>query len=243
MKQTLGYAIFTLVFASSGFAASCGTIDSPTACSITVGGTNIFTVTDFTLVNATGSGGGNVYQAGDSISTSPREAGSSMLLTFSKHNGSPTPGIVFLANPGNTSGFIFSYTVTLTTAVPGTAEFATPATVAFPLSSASGNGVSSGQMIISDGTTGESCLALRNSGGASQGNCNTLPPAVTNFLEVGNLVTLSGNTGNTSISGVSNLFTSTFTADPGPSVPEPSTVVLLTAGLAAFALFRRSNHS
>lgn len=242
MKQTLGSVIVTLVFATSGYAASCGTIESPTACSITVGGTNIFTVTGFALVNSNGTGGGNVYQAGDFDIDISTGGGLTMLLTFSKHDGSPTPGIVFLANPGNISGFVFSYTVTLTSAVPGTAEFATPAIVSFPLSSASGTGASVGQMVITDGINGESCTAIRNSGNLTQGNCNTLPPAVTNFLEVGNLVTLSGNTGNTSISGVSNLFSSTFTADPGPSVPEPSTVVLLTAGLAAFGLFRRARN-
>ncbi|MBS1830655.1 MAG: PEP-CTERM sorting domain-containing protein [Acidobacteria bacterium] len=233
MKHSLGSAFFALALAAPAFSATCGTVESPTACSITVGGNTTYTVSNFVFNGANGSGGGAVYQDGDIDIDIGTGGGNTLLMTFSKHNGSPTPGLVFLANPGNVSSFTFTYDVAISAAAAGTAAFTTPDVVSYGLSSAVGNGFSTTQMILQSNPNGTSCSALHNSSGLNQGNCNTLPAGLTNLLTVSNITTLNGGTGNTSILTMTNLIAATFTADTAPSVPEPSSLALMAAGLAA----------
>lgn len=233
MKHSLGLAFLTLTFAASGFAATCGTVESPTACSITIGGNTTYTVSNFVFNAAIGTGGGAIYQDGDIDIDIATGGGNTLLMTFSKHNGSPTPGIVFLANPGNVSSFTFSYDVAIAAAAPGTVAFTTPDIVSYGTSSAVGNGFSGTQMILQSNPNGTSCTAIRNSGGLIQGNCNTLPAGLTNLLTVSNITSLTGGTGNTSIGTITNLIAATFTADETSNVPEPSSLALMAAGLAA----------
>ncbi|MBI4904977.1 MAG: PEP-CTERM sorting domain-containing protein [Acidobacteria bacterium] len=237
MKRAFWLGILPFAFASPGFATSCGTLAAPISCNITVNGTNTYTVTGLALSNVNASGGGNLYQPGDIDIDIGTGGGLSMLLTFSKHNGSPTPGIVFLANPGETAGFTVAYTVTLSTPGAGSVAFTTPDIVTFPISSASTTGLATTQMVLNDGVNGTSCQAIRNSVGLTQGNCNSLPANTTSFLNVGNIVSLSANSGNSSIGSFTNLIDSDFT----PSrivVPEPSTYALMGLGLAGLLIRR-----
>jgi hypothetical protein len=98
-------------------AASCGTVAAPTACAITVG--NITdTVSGFMLLTSLGTGGGNLYDAGDIDIDIATGGGNTLLMTFAKHPNTPTPGIVFLANAGETARFIVSYAVAISPAAP-----------------------------------------------------------------------------------------------------------------------------
>ena len=234
-KKILGTVFLAIAFAAPGFSATCGTVESPTACSITVGGNTTYTVSNFVFVNSSATGNGFVYQDGDIDINIGTGGGNTLLMTFTKHSGSPTGGTVFLANAGDSSSFSYTYDVAISAAIPGTVAFATPDIVAFGTSSAVSAGFSVNQMILSDGVNGTTCSAVRNSSGLTQGTCNTLPANLTNLLRVSNITTLNGgNTGsNTSIGSITNLIAATFTADETSNVPEPSSFALLAAGLAA----------
>ena len=236
MKRALWLGVLPLALSVSSFGSSCGTIASPTTCSITVGGTNTFTVSGFNLVTASATGGGNVYDGTDFDIDISSGGGLTLLMTFSKH--AAANGVVFLANSGQTASFIFQYNVALSPAVAGTTTFTAPDAVSFPQSSASGTGLSTSQMILSDGQNGTSCQAIRNSGGLTQGNCNTLPANLAAVLQVSNIVSLTGNTGNTSVLSLSNLIDSSFTAGAA-ATPEPSTYALVGLSLAGLGLLRR----
>ncbi|MFN7937817.1 MAG: PEP-CTERM sorting domain-containing protein [Bryobacteraceae bacterium] len=234
-KKLLGSAFLAIALAAPGFAATCGTVESPTACSITVGGNTTYTVSNFVFGSSSSTGNGLDYQNGDINVDISTGGGNTLLMTFSKNSQGPTPGVVFLANAGDSSSFSFTYDVALSAAIPGTVAFTTPDIVSFGTSSAVSNGFSVDQMILSDGVNGTTCSAVRNSNGLTQGTCNTLPANLTNLLRVSNITTLNGgNTGsNTSIGTINNLIAATFTAEETPTVPEPSSLALIAAGLAA----------
>lgn len=242
MKIGLSLLALWLSSAFIGRAASCGTFATPLACSISVGvgNTNTFTVSNFTLTNATATGSGNIYLNSDVDIDIATGGGATVLLTFSKRSGSPTPGVVFLANFGNVSQFILNYDVTLSTAAAGTVAFDTPAIVNLGSSNAQNSGFLQSQMIL-DGTPGASCSALKNSNpGVSQGNC-ILPGGLGLVLEVHDIVTINGGNvvgSNASTNAITNLFSSEFTPDTS-SVPEPSTFALIGLGLAVVCLRQR----
>jgi hypothetical protein len=228
----LALSVLSGLTAAASFGASCGTVASPTSCSITVGGTNIFTVSNFNLVNAGGSGGGQTYTGEDIAIDIGSGGGLSMVLTFSHNEAGPSSGTVFFNNAGQASNFTFSYDLELTTAVPGTASLIDPLTVALGLSSFAGNGQSAVQL----STSGVQGLCQATTVTTSD-TCN-LPLVLSNPLSFGNIVSMSGNAGNTSIGTFTNLFQSDFTADQGSGVPEPSTFALLGLGLGAAAIAR-----
>jgi hypothetical protein len=219
-----------ILAASAAHAATCGTFAAPTACSITVGGNIQYTFSAFSLNSSAGS---HIYapsEIGIDVSTG---GGNSGILTFSKLNSAT--GIVFFANPGESNNFTLQYDVSVSPLAPGTASFATPSTVAIGLGSATNNGVSSVQMILS-GSPSASCQAIINVNANTPGVCNTLPGGVGNTITVGNLFNMAGNSGNTSINNISNRFNASFAAaPPDGGVPETYTWAMFTLGAAMLA--------
>lgn len=213
--------------ASPALAAPCGTVGTPGACTIAVGGTVNFAFTDFSFVTNSASGGGALYDAEDIAIDVSSAGGLTAQLTFSK----VLPGPVFLANAGQVSSFIFSYDVVATPIATGDIEFTSITTKLF--GSVLMNGSSAVQGIV-----------------ANQINCaaNSADPdntcAITGEgpLDVGEIVTLAGNSGNTSILTFTQVFEVAFTPDDDPttSVPAPAGLsVVLAAGLGWAVLRRR----
>jgi hypothetical protein len=234
MKLALAALVITFAGVASASATPCGTFGSPTACGITVGGVVDYTVSGFTFTNPVALGGGNLYQAGDVDIDIASGGGLSLLLTFSKHPGSPTPNSVFFANAGETSQFTLQYVVTASTSAGGTVSFVAPAVVEFGLSFALGNATAQSQMILS-GSPNASCSALRNSLSSTSGSCFPGNPSLA--LAAGDIVTLFGGnsaTGsNVSFGSFTNRFDATYTPANGPTpVPEPSMLMLLGTGVA-----------
>lgn len=230
MKRPL-YLLSAALFvsaASSTFAASCGSFASPTACSITLGGVTQFDASAFALVNA---GGTKVYQAAD-ILIDLSVSGSTAVLTFSKNPNTPSVGTSFFVNGGETAGIVVSYTAAITPLAAGTVAF-TGASVVSPMST-SGNGFASVQFSIPSMAT---CLVLPSAVDDTQ--VCTLPPGLGTSTTAGNLVNLSGNTGNAAILRFANEFDTSFTAAPTSGVPEPSSFALIGLGLSGLAWFRR----
>lgn len=237
MRQALLLSLFALGTSTAVFAASCGTFASPTACSITVNGNTLFTLGSFNFTNPVGLGGGTVYQAGDVSIDIFTGGGGTMLVTFSKNPNGPTDvGSVFFANAGRESAFTLQYSATISAVTPGTVAYITPSIVSFGLNNATNNAVATNQMILS-GSPGVSCQAIVNDLANNQGNCNSLPGGLGLTMNVSNIVDFVGNTGNVSFGSTSNLLSSSFTADTS-GVPEPSTFLLMGAGLAAIGWIR-----
>ena len=94
-------------------AVSCGTFAAPTSCSVTIANVVKYTFSSFSVVSASGTGGGATYQAGDIAIDVATGGGNTGLLTLSKASGGPTPGVVFSANAGNFSSITFTYNVTI----------------------------------------------------------------------------------------------------------------------------------
>jgi len=221
-------ASFLLLSAGVALATPCGSVSSPTTCSVTVGGSNelTYTFTDFAFLNTAQTGTGPLYQAGDVLINVASGGGLSGIVSFSKNPNGPTPGIVFAANAGESSGITFSYTLTLTANVPGSASLISMTNSI--QSSNLGNGIGADQLILSP----VNCLAT------------TITPSQVCALSggttasAGNILTVTGNTGNASIGTVNNLFNATFTPDTS-GVPEPATYGLIGAGLLALRFLKR----
>lgn len=229
MKKTLLLLAALASFSGTASAVLCGTIAAPTSCSITVGGVATYTFTNFDFAASSAGGGGFQYTADDVEIELTTGGGLSALLGFRKRIGSPTPGIVFLANPGNTTAFSFTYDLLLNAAAPGAVALADPLILSM-VSSSAGNGLSSVQWAASGAAT---CLVFT---GSVQDNC-TLPPGTGTSLSAGHIVSLSGNSGNTSIIEFASLYNASFT--PGGQVGEPPALALLALGLAGWAAARR----
>jgi hypothetical protein len=224
-------ALGLLIASQAALAVPCGTVASPTACSISVSGSVTYDLTNFDFVNSTSSGSGNLYGA-DDIAINVSAAGSSGLeVTFSKTG--PTPGVVFFANAGETSSFVFSYDLAASSMTLGTASFSSTTTSL--VGGRLGNGFSSVQQIVVDGGgTGTSCMAIT----VTQPSL-ACPLADSSPVTVGNIVNLFGGTGNTSILNFKNIFDVSFSTTPPPTnVPEPASLWLFAAALTALVVAR-----
>lgn len=226
-KYLLSAALFVSA-ASSAFAASCGSFASPTACSVTLGGVTQFDASAFSLVNAAGT---KVYQAAD-ILIDLSVSGSNAILTFSKSANTPTTGTSFFVNSGETAAFVVSYTAAITPLAAGTVAF-TGAEVTSPMSNA-GNGFAQVQFSIPS-------MALCNvvSSDPDDTEVCTLPPGLGTSTTAGNIVSLTGATGNAAILNFQNVFDTSFTATPTSGVPEPSSFALIGLGVSGLAWLRR----
>ncbi|MBL8210239.1 MAG: PEP-CTERM sorting domain-containing protein [Bryobacterales bacterium] len=225
--SVLSAALFVSA-ASSAFAASCGSLASPTACSATIGGNIQFDASVFQLANASGT---KVYQAAD-ILIDLSVSGTTAVLTFSKSPNTPTTGTTFFVNSGDTAGMVVSYTAAITPLAAGTVAF-TGASVVSPMSTA-GNGFASVQFSIPSMAT---CQVLPSA--IDDTAVCTLPSGLGTSTAAGNLVSLSGNTGNAAILRFANVFDTSFTAAPTSGVPEPSSFALIGLGISGLAWFRR----
>jgi uncharacterized repeat protein (TIGR01451 family) len=227
MQTSLLRATFALTGAlltSPIWAAPCGTIAAPTACTV-VAGNVTFTFSSFALSNAGASGGATLYGAGDVAIDVSTGGGTTGLLTFAKPAGAPSS--VYFANSGGESHFTITYQVTISPAAPGTVEFDPLAVVNFGPSSALGNGVAAAQM-IPETTPGTSCQVVRNVNGVTPGNCS-LPPSQPLTLDVGDIVQLNGGQGasNVSFASITNLISALHSGAP-PTVGASKVSSLVT---------------
>lgn len=203
MRNVIAAALLAILLSPLSHAVSCGTVAAPTACSVNVGGVVKYTFSNFSLVNSTSSGGASTYVAGDIAIDVATGGGNTGLLTFSKLSGSPTPGIVFLANAGGTTSFTFTYSVTIEALGAAGVMFGSPFVVNLPLQSHAANGSGTVQFIISG--PGVSCTGITLTGSTTS-NC-VVPGGQPATLTTGNIVNLAGNAGNVSIGSFTNLFT------------------------------------
>jgi hypothetical protein len=203
MKRTVfGLAILLAALAMDARAVSCGTVASPTACSITVGGQVTYAFGGFGVVAASSSGGGFTYTGADIAIDLASGGGLSAVLTFSKV--SAANGVVFLANPGQTAAFTMGYAYAVSAAKPGTVMLASPAAVEIPFGSHAGNGSGTVQFAL-PGTP--PCQAIVSV--TPQANC-LIPAGYSLTGSTGDIVSLTGNTGNVSIGTFTNVYNATF---------------------------------
>lgn len=230
------FLVLALAGAPMAMALACGTIGTPFACTVNVGGNFTYSFDNFQFIPTAGQGGGKTYAPDDVTITAGSGGGNSAFLTFTKTSGSTNTGTTFFANSGETAGVRFSYDVTLTALLPGTVLFTGQPIVNFNAQGL-GNGSPSLQMIVTNPPNGESCVATLST---TQDLCD-LPPATTNFLKTGDLLTIFGGSGtaNATVLSYSNIYDATFNAGAGGDVPEPSTWLMFGAGLAALPLLRK----
>lgn len=129
MKGRVMKRIFwtTLILAKSAtvWAASCGTLASPTPCSVTVNGTHKFTWFQFRLNNPVASGGGIQYQASDiAIDLSVSQSGAAV-MTLTKNPNGASPGNAFSVTAGQFSAFTITSLLKVQPLVPGVAAYST----------------------------------------------------------------------------------------------------------------------
>ena len=227
--------LILILFLASALAASalnCGTVAAPGTCVLNVGGQVQYTFTNFQLVSSSASGTDAVSGADITINANSG-LNLSAVLSFDKVVTGGNPNSVFLANASDTNNFIFSYGVSIAPLTPGTVLFINPAEVDIVQRSTAGNGFGSVQFSM---PSAPACQATTT----NQNDVCTLPAGVTDSMpSVGNIVVLSGNTGNVSIGVFTNTFNASFTADQPSGVPEPSTYALIGAGLGAIYTMRR----
>jgi hypothetical protein len=216
-----------LAAAPTADAAPCGTVGTPLACTIDVGGTIRYTVSDIAFVTSSAAGGGNLYDGEDVSIDIASGGGLSLLLSFGKV--ADGQGIVFLANAGESAGLTFSYTLTATALLPGSIDFDSITTSIAPFSTVA-NGVASVQGIVSGQVNCQAIVAADPS--------NTCAITGAGPLDVGDILSLSGGSGNVSLGGFSNLFLASFTPDDSTPVPAPAGLGLLLVGALGCAASR-----
>ena len=209
-------------------AVSCGTFAAPTSCSVTIANVVKYTFSNFAVTNATGTGGGATYQAGDIAIDVATGGGTSGLLTLSKASGGPTSGVVFFANAGSTSGIAFKYNVAIEPMGAAGVVFGSPFILNLAIQSHAGDGFGSVQLI----TAGvQNCQAIALSG-STQDNC-VIPGGQPATLLVSQIMTLSGNTGNVSIGTFTNLFNVVTALGQGLDIDGNGSYGATTDGLLA----------
>ena len=226
MSRFIAALLFSALLIPLSYAVSCGSVAVPTTCTVSVANKVKYTFSGFSLANSTAAGGGNLYVAADIGIDVASGGGNTGLLTFNKITGSPTVGVVFLANAGNTSGIVVTYNVTIEPLGFAGVMFGSPFTVSLVQQSHLGTGTGSVQFIP---TSGVSCQAIALSG-STQSNC-VVPGGQPVTLSAGYILSMSGNTGNVSIGSFSNLYSVATAAGQGLDIDGNGSYDALTDGL------------
>jgi hypothetical protein len=220
-----------LALSSTASAGPCGTLAAPVACSVTTAGGVTVSATAFTLLNTSATGAASSYQAGDILINLLAQDSDTFALTFSRNTVGPTPGVVFSANAGETTGFTFSYLLTASAAPGDLLDIVDPIEVAIGNHSSVGTGFGSVQLIVPSGPAG--CQATTVN---PLDICNGLPASVTTSTTAGNILALFGGSGNVSIQSFRNEFNIAVTPS---TVPTPASLPLVLLGLLGLHLARR----
>jgi hypothetical protein len=227
-RRALALAMLALFFSPASHAVSCGTVAAPLACSVTAGGVVKYTFSSFTLVSSVSSGAGaNTYAAGDIAIDVSTGGGTTGVLRFNKLSSGPTPGLSFFANATHTSNFKFTYNVAIEAVGFAGVLFSSPFVVDIPQASNAGNGFGSVQLVISQ--PGVSCNTVTS---ATAADC-VIPGGQPSTLTAGNIVGLSGGTGNVSIGAVTNLFDIATASGQGLDIDGNGSYGATTDGLLA----------
>jgi len=222
----------SLSLTPSASAALCGTVASPTACSITLANNVTFDASAFSLLNSFGAGGGDFYQGADIRIDIFAFDNDTVELRFSLNPDGPSPRASFNVNREEISSFTFQYSLLATAAAPGSVQIIDPIEVNI-FSATAGNGLATAQLIVPGGPA--SCQAINV---APTDTCFGLPGSITNALTAADIVNLSGNAGNAALQHVNNRFTAEFTPSRN-DVPIPATASLLMLGLLGLRRARR----
>ena len=116
----------SLSLTPSASAALCGTIASPTACSITLANNVTFDASAFSLMHSFGAGGGDVYQGADIRIDIFAFDNDTVELRFSLNPDGPSTRNSFNVNREEISAFIFEYSLLATAAAPGSVQIIDP---------------------------------------------------------------------------------------------------------------------
>lgn len=225
----------TLIFFGGAFSASaisCGTVATPGACTLNVNNQVQYTFSNFNFVTNSASGGAPLVTADDVNLNLVNGGGLSAILQMSKATTTANPNVVFVANAGAAVGFTFSYNLSIAAIGAGTVSLSNPVSVELNTSAFAGNGIGAVQLSLPGAPI---CQAITTS---TLDIC-TLPAGTTTSLTAGNILALSGNSGNVSIGTFSNIYNASFTPTQPTGVPEPSSYALFGAGLAAIGYLRR----
>jgi hypothetical protein len=204
------------VAAPAALATAVGTVGTPGPgpITVTVGGTTTFTATNFQFLISNSAGGVPAYTAEDISIDLTTGGGQGIYFTFTKNPNGPTAGSSFFVNAGQTRGFTFSYDLTITPAIPGVVDY-TSLMNTMQENSAQ-NGLASVETILPGGPNSQIFTGNTSNTVAVSGKPNT--------VSVGNIVALTGNSGNAAIGHFDNLLTASYAV-----APEPTTLTVVTA--------------